>query len=152
MLYSQFKTTFKLPTATTFFMDEDAIKKKLTEKEYYVLREHGTEMPFTGEHYKRKDNGNYLCKVCGAKLFDSKTKFDSGSGWPSFDTATNGSVELITDKKFGMTRTEVRCKKCGSHLGHVFDDGPTDTGKRFCINSVCLDFKQKGSQSKTEKN
>ena len=124
-------------------INEDELKKKLTPEEYAVLRGGATEAPFTGEHLKTKKNGMFTCKVCGNKLFESGTKFDSGTGWPSFDNAIPGAVELKEDNSHGMRRTEAVCSKCGSHLGHVFDDGPTDTGKRYCINSVCLDLEEK---------
>ena len=117
-------------------------KEKLGEKRFHVLREAGTEPPFSGEYYKNEEDGMYHCGGCGAGLFSSSAKFDSGSGWPSFDDpAVKEAVELVEDSSLGMRRTEVRCKACGSHLGHVFDDGPTDTGKRYCINSLALDFK-----------
>jgi peptide-methionine (R)-S-oxide reductase len=123
-------------------MNEDEIKQKLTEEEYEVLRKRGTETPFSGEYVHTKENGMYACKVCGAQLFSSEAKFDSGTGWPSFDDALPEALDLREDNSHGMHRTEVTCKKCGSHLGHVFDDGPTETKKRFCINSVCLDLKK----------
>ncbi len=123
-------------------MKEEEIKQKLTEEEYKVLRGKGTEMPFTGKYVHTKDKGMYVCKVCGNPLFSSEAKFDSGTGWPSFDEPANReNVELVEDDSQGMHRTEVVCKKCGSHLGHVFDDGPNESGKRYCINSVCLDLK-----------
>lgn len=123
-------------------MNEQEIKNKLSEDEYKVLRERGTEAPFSGKYVNTKEKGTYVCKVCGTKLFSSNAKFDSGTGWPSFDQPENlENVELKHDDSHGMHRTEVLCKKCGSHLGHVFDDGPTTTGKRYCINSVCLDLK-----------
>lgn len=125
-------------------MNEEELKKKLKPEEYKVLREKGTEAPFSGEYLHTKDEGMYVCKVCGTELFSSEAKFDSGTGWPSFDEPSNlENVELIKDDSHGMERTEVVCKKCGSHLGHVFDDGPTKSGKRYCINSVCLDLKEK---------
>ena len=124
-------------------MNEQELKKKLTPEEYHVLREKGTEAPFSGKLLHEKRSGMYKCKVCGADLFASTAKFDSGTGWPSFDQALPGAVELRPDNEHGMTRTEVVCKNCGSHLGHVFDDGPTATGKRYCLNSVCLDLEAK---------
>ena len=114
-------------------------KKKLTPEQYHILREKGTEMPFTGKLLHNKKNGMYTCAGCGAELFSSDSKFDSGTGWPSFDKAVD-NVELKKDFSHGMTRAEVICKKCKGHLGHVFDDGPTETGKRFCINSCSLGF------------
>ena len=120
-------------------MDEDDIKKKLTPEQYRVLRQKGTETPFTGKYVHKTKEGNYACMVCGNPIFSSDAQFDSGTGWPSFDRPIKGSVEY---KKDGLA-TEVVCAKCGSHLGHVFDDGPTETKKRYCINSVCLDLKNK---------
>lgn len=124
-------------------MTEEDIKKKLTPEEYEVLRNRGTEAPFSGKLLHDKRNGTFMCKVCGQPLFSSDAKFDSGTGWPSFDRAIPGAVELKPDTDHGTVRTEVICKNCGSHLGHVFDDGPTETGKRYCLNSVCLDLEEK---------
>ena len=123
---------------------EEKFKKKLTKEQHHVLVEKGTERPFTGKFLKNKDNGMYTCAACGNKLFSSKTKFDSGTGWPSFtDIASSKAVELEEDNFLGMRRIEVKCKKCGGHLGHVFDDGPSDKGgKRYCINSCALGFKK----------
>jgi len=118
---------------------EDDFKKKLTPVQYQVLREKGTEPPFTGEHLHEKRKGMFNCAACGAQLFASDTKFDSGTGWPSFDQALPDAVTLQPDESHGMHRTEAVCTNCGSHLGHVFDDGPA-SGKRYCINSVCLGF------------
>ena len=115
----------------------------LTPEQYEVLRRGGTEAPFSGAYTNDHETGMYTCAACGAELFSSGTKFDSGTGWPSFSEPTNlEHIELVTDESHGMVRTEVRCRRCGSHLGHVFDDGPADKGgKRFCINSVCLSKK-----------
>jgi len=121
---------------------EEEIKAKLTPEQYHVLREKGTEAPFSGKYVNEKARGMYACMVCGNKLFSSDAKFDSGTGWPSFDEAIPGSVREISDTSLGMERTEVVCARCGSHLGHVFDDGPTENGKRYCLNSVCLDLQK----------
>ena len=116
-------------------------KTKLTPEQYRVLREGGTEAPFSGKLLHNKEAGTYACAACGAPLFKSETKFDSGCGWPSFyEPLTPEAVELLVDDSLGMVRTEVRCAACGSHLGHVFDDGPRPTGQRYCMNSVSLDF------------
>lgn len=115
-------------------------KERLTPEQYTVLREKGTEMPFSGKYVHEKGSGTYNCSACGNHLFASTAKFDSGTGWPSFDEALVGSVSFVKDASHGMERTEVLCAKCGSHLGHVFNDGITETGKRFCMNSVCLDL------------
>ncbi len=120
-------------------MNEEQIKQKLTPEQYKVLREKGTEAPFTGKYVHKTVDGNYVCMVCQNTLFSSDAQFDSGTGWPSFDKAITGAVEY---KQEVDGRTEITCTKCKSHLGHVFDDGPTDTGKRFCVNSVCLDLKK----------
>lgn len=122
-------------------MNEEGWKKKLTSEQYKILREKGTEAPFSGKYVHIKDKGIYKCAACGNELFSSETKFDSGTGWPSFTDPMNlENVELKEDRSHGMVRTEVTCKKCGSHLGHVFDDGPGESGKRYCINSVCLEL------------
>lgn len=117
-------------------------KKKLTPQEYTVLREGATEPPFSGELVYAKDQGTYLCKACGNPLFSSKTKFESGTGWPSFYDALPGAIKTREDRSLEMVRTEILCAKCGSHLGHVFDDGPKPTGKRYCINCVSLDLER----------
>ena len=123
-------------------MDEEKIKKKLTPEEYAVLRQKGTEVPFSGKLLHDNRDGVYTCKVCGQRLFSSDAKFDSGTGWPSFDEAIPGSVKESVDESGGMHRIEISCAVCGSHLGHVFSDGPTKTGKRYCLNSICLDLEE----------
>lgn len=120
-------------------INEEDIKKKLTPEQYKVLREKGTEAPFSGKLIHPDKDGLYKCAVCGNALFKSDAKFDSGTGWPSFDQAIPGAVENIEDKSYGMTRTETVCAVCHSHLGHVFSDGPTKTGLRYCMNSVCFE-------------
>lgn len=121
---------------------EEEWKQELTPEQYHVLREKGTEPPFTGKFYNNHDTGMYVCGACGNELFSSTDKFDSGSGWPSFDKpVAEGRIRLEQDGSHGMVRTEVVCARCGSHLGHVFDDGPKETtGQRFCINSCALGF------------
>lgn len=119
-------------------------KKKLTKEQYQVLRERGTERPFTSELLHNKGQGEYACAACGSVLFASNAKFDSGTGWPSFDEPANKeNIVLKEDSSHGMKRVEVLCKNCGSHLGHVFPDGPTKTGDRYCINGCALNFKKK---------
>jgi peptide-methionine (R)-S-oxide reductase len=131
-------------------VNEEELKKKLTPEQYHILREKGTEAPYTGKLLSNKAEGTYVCPVCGAELFKSGQKFDSGSGWPSFyDVASTGAVNLSEDNSHGMRRVEVTCATCGSHLGHLFNDAHDQpTGQRFCINSASLAFMPKAETKK----
>jgi len=123
--------------------NEEKWKKKLTPEQFRVLRQKGTEAQFSGKYVTFDKKGEYVCAACGNPLFESDTKFEADCGWPSFDKARKDAVQYTEDNSLGMERIEVLCRKCGGHLGHLFDDGPTPSGKRYCINSVSLEFKEK---------
>ena len=133
------KATHKLPVAKS----DEEWRKELTPEQYRVLRQHGTERAGTSALNQEKRRGVYFCAGCGAPLFDSATKYESGSGWPSFYKARENAVETSTDNSLLMTRTEIHCANCGGHLGHVFEDGPEPTGLRYCMNGVALKFEEK---------
>ena len=119
---------------------EEEWRKELSPEQYHILREAGTERPHTGKYNMHFEDGEYHCAACNTKLFDSDSKFESGCGWPSFDNAIDGAIEYKQDKALGMIRTEILCANCGGHIGHVFDDGPTETGQRYCVNSASINF------------
>ena len=125
----------------TYKKTDEEWRATLSPEQYRAMREKGTETPFTGKYYKTDEKGVYHCAACGQELFDSTAKFDSGTGWPSFyKPFAEGKVKFVMDHSLGIERTEVVCGRCGAHLGHVFDDGPKPTGKRYCINSICLEL------------
>jgi methionine-R-sulfoxide reductase len=140
----------KKPMETSYNKTDEEWRKELTPEQYHVLREKGTERPFTGKYTLTEDKGIYTCAGCGTELFTSDQKFDSHCGWPSFDSeiGKGDKIKKIKDLTLGMSRTEIVCAKCGGHLGHIFDDGPTATGMRYCVNSLSLDFKKDSTGTK----
>jgi peptide-methionine (R)-S-oxide reductase len=145
------KKTQPLDTTKTVDLTDAQWKARLTPEQYYVLRQKGTDRAFTGKYYLHSEKGVYSCAACGQQLFTSDMKFNSDCGWPSFDKELAGDrIKQIKDSSFGMERIEIVCAKCGGHLGHLFDDGPTLTGQRYCINSTSIDFK-KADLTKTAK-
>lgn len=144
------ETSNKKIMETSYNKTEEEWKKQLTPEQYHVLREKGTERPFTGKYTLTVDKGIYTCAGCGTELFTSDQKFDSHCGWPSFDNeiGKGEKIKKIKDLTLGMVRTEIVCAKCGGHLGHIFDDGPTQTGLRYCVNSLSLDFKKDSTKTK----
>ena len=124
-----------------FLKTDEEWKQILNAEEYYILREKGTEKPFSGKFNNHFESGIYVCKGCKQELYDSKSKFESNCGWPSYDRSKSGAIKFKKDLSYGMIRTEILCSKCGSHQGHIFDDGPSLTGKRYCVNSLSIEFK-----------
>ncbi|HYG03919.1 MAG TPA: peptide-methionine (R)-S-oxide reductase MsrB [Chryseosolibacter sp.] len=141
--------TIAMDTTKKIVRTEEEWKKILTPEQYYVLREKGTDRPFSGKLTMNKEKGMYYCAACGNELFSSDMKFESHCGWPSFDKEiAGGKIVTEVDKTHGMIRTEIMCARCGSHLGHLFDDGPTETGMRYCVNSTSLEFKASSEKKK----
>lgn len=149
VLNQEQKSTMKDNTADQEIHHTEAEWKEiLTPQEYHVLREKGTDRPFQGKYYLHKEKGVYTCAGCGTVLFTSDMKFESSCGWPSFDEEiAGGKIKKVVDRSHGMVRTEIVCARCGSHLGHLFDDGPTLTGKRYCVNSTSIDFEKEEKES-----
>jgi peptide-methionine (R)-S-oxide reductase len=128
-----------------FKLSDQEWRERLSDEEFHILREKGTEPPHSGKYNGHFEDGKYRCNGCGTLLFDSKSKFKSNCGWPSFDSSVEGAIEYKKDTTFGMIRIEILCSNCGGHIGHIFDDGPTDTGKRYCVNSLSINFEKQES-------